>query len=292
MKIEAERISVCLALIFLLTGNSVAIAGEASSPQFNEERSKQEQIYQSTGDQRPDGYVIDRPLSRYAEALSPGFDRALWLLGPSDRWLDIGAGAGQAILDYVSPALIDGRLRSGGMAQAVAMSIEDRRNPAWNRTAENLKANTIRYLANKRLRDYTLEELGRFQLITDVIGGFSYVENLSRYMENVLGFLQLNGTFFTVLQDVHSEEGTNKPFYPNAAYLTVIKKPDGADLKVCDWLKSISCVAVTCELKPGWKPPIESYSIRKTCNEVKVPALDTIHFVAGTPPERRFQLAR
>jgi len=47
---------------------------------------------------------------------------------------------------------------------------------------------------------------------------------------------------------------------------------------------------VTCELKKGWRPPVEAFQVQKVCNEVKVPALTPVHYEAGTPPERRFVL--
>ena len=201
---------------------------------------------------------------------------------------------GPGILDYYAPRYdamhLEGRERRGKKAQAVAMSIEDRRTPLWHQTAASLEANQIQYLFGKRLREYSLEELGQFQVITDVLGGFSYTRYLSLFMEKVLGFLELNGNFYTLLQDVHSENGTNRPYYPDARFLTEIANADGSEVKVCSWLKSITCVEVTCELKAEWKPPIEVYRIHKVCNDVTVPALVPIHFEAGTPPERRFQL--
>lgn len=287
-----RRMLVWSVLPVLWLACTAAIAGEAVSPQFNEERAKQEQIYFSTGDKRPEGYVIDRTLASYKDALAAGFDALLSVLGPKDRWLDIGAGEGQAIIDYVTPGMVEGRAYFGGPAQAVALSIEDRRKPVWHSTAAGVGANRITYLANKRLRDYSPAEIGRFRLITDVIGGFSYVENLTLFMEKVLGLLEVNGSFFTVLQDVQSEAGTNKPYYANAPYLTTLKRADGSDITVCAWLKMISCVAVACELKTGWRPPIENYSVRKTCDEVRVPALSMTHFAAGTPPERTFRLGQ
>jgi hypothetical protein len=145
-------------------------------------------------------------------------------------------------------------------------------------------------LFGRRLREYSLEELGKFQVITDVLGAFSYTQYLSVFMEKALGFLELNGSLYTVLQDVHSESGTNRPFYPDASFLTEISSPDGSEVRICSWLKSISCVEVTCELKAESSPPIEMYRIRKVCNNVTVPGLVPIHFEAGTPPERRFQL--
>lgn len=263
-------------------------------PQINEELSKQETIYRSQGESTPDGYTIDRSLAIYANALSTGFARTLAALGPNDRWLDIGAGMGQAILDYYTPGKdltsTAGLEQRGKKARAVAISIEDRRTPLWRQTAASLEENKIRYLFNKRLREYSQDDLGKFQIITDVIGGFSYVSDLSLFMEKALGFLELNGSFYTVLQDVSSEAGTNQPYYKGAPYLTEIKKMDGAEVNVCSWLKSISCVEVSCELKSSWKPPVESFRIRKVCNDVNVPALLPTHFQAGTPPERRFQL--
>jgi hypothetical protein len=291
MKNAGIRVIALLILQALWVGTPHS--AEPGSALKTEEMSKQESIYRSQGEQRPEGYVIDRSLSMYNDALSSDFDRTLASLGPKDRWMDIGAGMGQAILDYSTPVYDLTHLeRRGKKAQAVAISIEDRRTAAWHQTAASLGGNQLQYFFNKRLREYSVAELGQFQLITDVIGGFSYVENLSLFMEKVLGFLGMNGSFYTVLQDVHSDEGTNKPFYAGAPYLTEIENADGSKVKICSWLKSITCVEVTCELKNGWKPPIEVYRIQKVCNNPTVPALVPTHFAAGTPPERKFQLKR
>ncbi len=271
-----------------------AHCADAGSSKFNDELLKQEKIYQSKEERVPAGYVIDRSLLDYSQTLSSDFDRALANLGPKDRWLDIGAGEGQAILDYYTPGYdlihLEGRERRGKKAQAVAISIEDRRTPLWHQTASSLGANQIQYFFDKRVRDYSLKELGRFQVITDLLGGFSYTEELSLFMEKVLGFLELKGIFYTLLQDVKSEDGTNRPFYANSPYLTEIANTDGSEVRVCPWLKSITCVEVSCELKAQWNPPIEVYRIHKVCNNVAVPALVRIHYEAGTPPERRYRL--
>jgi hypothetical protein len=264
------------------------------SPTIDQEVSKQEAIYQSQGEKVPEGYVIDRSLLAYASILSSEFDRSLANLGPTDRWLDIGAGEGRAILDYYTPRYdsmhLEGRERRGKKAQAVAMSIEDRRTPHWHKTAASLEANKIRYLSGRRLREYSSEELGQFQLITDVIGGFSYTQFLSLFMEKVLGILELNGRFYTLLLDVLPDNGTNRTLYPDTLFLTEIANADGSDVRVCSWLKSITCVEVTCESKTESKRPIEIVRIHKVCNSVTVPALVSLHYQAGTPPQRRFQL--
>ena len=289
-----SRIRTGVVLILQLLWLGISHAQDRGSHTFDEEASKQEAIYQSRGERVPQGYVIDRSLLSYTFTLSPEFDRSLASLGPTDRWLDIGAGQGEAVLDYYTSRYdsmhAEGRGRRGKKARAVAMSIEDRRTARWHETSTRLAADQLRYLYGRRLREYSLEELGQFQLITDVIGGFSYTRQLSMFVEKVLGVLELNGTFYTLLLDVLPEDKANRTLYPDTTFLTGIQDADGSDVKVCSWLKSIACVEVTCESRTESQRPIELYRIHKVCNNVMVPALAPIHFEAGTPPERRFQL--
>ena len=197
----AARLAV-LIIIMQALGLRTGWSQEPDQPRFDEEIAKQEKIYRSRGADRPAGYVINRGLSDYAELLPSGFCDALGRLGTSDRWLDIGAGQGQAILDYYAPpddAAPAGKCAwSGGLARAVAMSIEDRRTDKWRELAASL-GDYIRYLAGKSLRHYSLGELGKFQMITDVYGGFSYTEDLSRFMEKVLNLLEIGGDFYDVV---------------------------------------------------------------------------------------------
>ena len=197
MKTPGIRMFVLLILqtLWLATSHSA----DVSNPKIEEELLKQEGIYKSEGESKPEGYVINRGLLAYTEALSPGFARALANLGPKDRWLDIGAGEGQAILDYYNRSndVGDGesRERRGTEARAVAISIEDRRQPRWYQTAKSLDTNQIQYFFNKRMRDFSLDELGKFQVITDLLGGFSYTDQLSSFTEKVLQLLDLKGSF-------------------------------------------------------------------------------------------------
>lgn len=262
-------------------------------PQLHEEVAKQEGIYRSQGESIPSGYITGRGLGSYTQLLPSGFDAALRRLGPADRWLDIGAGSGQAILDYCAPeygrSRDNKRARPGGKARAVALSIEDRRTDLWRQRAAILESNQIQYLFGKRLRDYSREELGKFQMITDVYGGFSYTADLSLFMEKVIGFLDLKGSFYTLLQSVHLEDGKERP---QTWFLTELADAAGRDVTVCSWLKSITCVKVSCESKSSWETPTELIHIRKVCNNVSVPALKPLSYEAGTPPGRRFQLKR
>lgn len=277
-----------LFILFVVPSLWLGMLHAAESSQVDDEMRKQQEILKSEGDKKPAGYVINRGLDDYTDALAPDFHQRLRDLGPTDRWLDIGAGEGQAILDYYERAAPQGRAK----AKAVALSIEDRRQPKWHLTAARLEKDQIQYFFDKPLRKFSVNELGTFQIITDFLGGFSYTDELSSFMDKVLQLLSVKGSFYTLLQDVKSEEGSNQPYYANAPYLTEITDIAGSDVKVCSWLKRITCVEVTCELKPRWKPPVEIYRVHKVCDGINVPALTKTKFNAGTPPERRYQLKK
>jgi hypothetical protein len=167
------------------------------------------------------------------------------------------------------------------------MSIEDRRTEKWQQQAVSLGDGRIRYLSGKRLRQYSREELGKFQIITDVYGGFSYTEDLSGFVERALSLLETGGVFYTMVQDVHLEDGKDKL---TSGYLTELVDAAGRDVKVCSWLKQTTCVKVGCESKSDWDEPTELINIRKVCSDVSVPRMKLLKYAAGNPPGRRFQL--
>jgi SAM-dependent methyltransferase len=291
-KIAAARLSVVIAIAVQAVGAGAGWPQEPAQPRLDEEIAKQGKIYRSRGADVPSGYVTGRALSDYAELLSSGFCDALGSLGSSDRWLDVGAGAGQAILDYFAPTddkvPIEKCAGLAGRARAVALSIEDRRTDKWQQQAAILGADRIRYLSGKSLRHYSGEELGTFQIITDVYGGFSYTEDLSRFLEKVLSLLEIGGVFYTMVQSVHLEDGKDKL---DGSYLTELVDAGGRNVKVCSWLKQTACVKVGCESKGEWDAPTELINIRKVCSQVSVPRLKLLKYEAGYPPGRRFQLA-
>lgn len=277
--------AVCCACLMglLVLGVKTVSAMDRDLAPADEEVAKQENIYH--GRSENDGYVTSRGLTDYVTLLPSGFCDALARLGSSDRWLDVGAGAGYAILDYYR---LEKCNRPGIRARSVAMSIEDRRTEDWHKLAKGLGAGRLEYLAGKRLRQYSLAELGKFQLITDVYGGFSYSEDLSLFVETVLSLLETGGVFFTLVQSVRLEDGKDTP---DTVYLTEILDNDGKDVKVCPWLKTISCVQVACASKTDWSPT-EIINVRKVCSDVTVPGVKLLNFQAGNPPGRKFQLER
>ena len=291
-KTAGTRLAVLIGIVLQALGLAACSLQEPPQPRIDGEIAKQEKIYRGRGADVPSGYVTGRALSDYAELLPSGFCDALGSLGGSDRWLDVGAGDGQAVLDYYAPDDAAPAVKCapfGAKPRAVAMSIEDRRTDKWRLQAASLGNDRIRYLSGKRLREYSREELGKFQIITDVYGGFSYTEDLSQFVEKVLSLLEIGGVFYTMVQSVHLEDGKDKP---NTWYLTELVDAAGHDEKVCSWLKKIACVQVGCESKSDWNTPTELINIRKVCSDVSVPRMKLLKYDAGNPPGRRFQLER
>ncbi|MBM4264604.1 MAG: hypothetical protein FJ145_24660 [Deltaproteobacteria bacterium] len=65
--------------------------------------------------------------------------------------------------------------------------------------------------------------------------------------------------------------------------LTEILDAAGNGVKVCPWLKKISCAQVSCASKTEWSPT-ELIQVRKVCSAVSVPRVKLIKFEAGNPP--------
>jgi SAM-dependent methyltransferase len=291
-KTAATRLALVIVIVVQALGLGACSLQELAEPRLDEEITKQEKIFQRRGADVPSGYVTNRGLSDYAELLPTGFCDALSRLGSLDRWLDIGAGDGQAILDYYAPAddaaSAETCARPGGKARAVAMSIEDRRTDKWRERTASLGTDRIRYLTGKSLRHYSVEELGKFQIITDVFGGFTYTADLSQFVDKVLSLLEVGGGFYTLVPGVHLEGGDKLGTW----YLTELENAAGRPEKVCSWLKKTSCVQVTCESKSDWKRPTELIKVEKVCSDVSVPRMKLVEFKAGYPPDRRFQLEK
>ncbi len=277
-------------IVLLALGSTATARPQELTPsRLDEEIAKQQKIYDSRGADVPAGYITGRTLLSYIQLL-PGFCGALGALGSSDRWLDIGAGSGQAILDYYAPEADSAAKMcsgAGGRVRAVAISIEDRRTDKWLRQAASLGDGRMQYLAGRRLRQYAPEELGKFQVITDVFGGFSYTDDLSGFVERTLRLLETGGVFYTLIQSVHLEDGRENP---NTSYLTELADGSGRDVSVCSWLKRIGCVQVACESKSNWNAPTELINVKKVCGEVSVPRVRLVKYLAGDPPVRRFQM--
>jgi len=289
-----SKSAIVLLIAAILLCLAVVHAQVSSTEDIRKDLQKQDEIYRSQGGAVPKGYVTTRALAHYDELLPHGFPAVREALGPNGRWLDIGAGSGQAIVDFalrtrIAPQDDDyAEEVADARGRLVAISIEDRRLDAWRHAEGALRANEIRYIHGKRLRELAQEDLGRFDMITDVYGGFSYTDDLSAFTEKVLSFLDAGGSFFTVIQSVHLADGRERQ---QTWFLTEIADAAGRDVTPCAWLKRITCVEVECDSKSTWDPATELITVRKLCETTAVPQLIPISYEAGTPPGRKFLLA-
>ena len=76
---------------------------------------------------------------------------------------------------------------------------------AYDMTHYALHHYTPKSRFGKRLREYSPEEIGQFQVITDVMGGFSYTQDLSLFMEKTLG-AQLDRERVALLRALQRDE--------------------------------------------------------------------------------------
>ncbi len=122
---------------------------------------------------------------------------------------------------------------------------------------------------------------------TDVYGGFSDTEDLSLLLETVLSLLDVDGAFYTVVQNVDLEASKDNP---TKGYQTELVDAGRRGMKVCSWLKKTACARVVCESKNDWDSPSELINIRKVCSDVSITRMKLLQYQAGNPPSRRFQL--
>ena len=88
-----------------------------------------------------------------------------------------------------------------------------------------------------------------------------------------------------MMQSIHLETGRESP---DTWILTELQDRSGRQVKLCSWLKSVSCVKVSCESKAEWDAPTELIHVQKTCEPVAVPQTKLLTYEAGNPPGRRF----
>jgi hypothetical protein len=84
------------------------------------------------------------------------------------------------------------------------------------------------------------------------------------------------------------EDGTDKL---GTWYKTELVDAASRPVKVCSWLKQITCTRVRCESKTDWDEPTQLIEIRKVRSDCTVPRTNLVEYMAGTPPGRRFQIA-
>lgn len=190
-------------------------------------------------------------------------------LTEEDHWVDMGAGEGRAILQYLQDPTFPRK------AKVTAIAFK---KPVGSKHAEIESIDPgFRYLEGF-VEEMTREQIGSAKLITDVYGPLHYTKNFSEVLQVYVDLLQEGGEILTSGIFFHKEAATN-----------FVIKSDGAMISYREWLNSIPGLKVT-EIP---KPEIglsAALVIEKIAPEVKVPKLKLVRYESGSPPRRNFEV--
>lgn len=202
-------------------------------------------------------FRITAGLGDYRSAFGSGFSQKIAELGKEERWLDGGAGVGQAIADYYE---------EGGLAKTTAIGFEK----PEHETTEDLekRKGQFNYLSGKFFSEFDEErELEtretKLSVITDYNGILSYTRTLSQDLQKYLNNLKVGGTLYTFF------------------YATI----NNGAVTEFEWLNRIEGVTVT-QTKGG-------FQIVKDEAVVEVPELTLVkheHTKTANIPNRSFTL--
>lgn len=220
-------------------------------------------------------YVHTRTLNpaHYSESygglLDPTFIDTLYS-PKTQRWLDVGAGEGMALIDYLYGV--------AGGASVVGITVEtDWRYNGFRIQAARDFPGRFRFYKGKYLEDpsYSPETLGHFDIVTDVYGAFSYSNTVDVVLQKIGDLLKVGGHFFTVYK----------------ADTFFIYDSKGNNIPINQWINSGSCLAIVpreySKLNMGnEEPPLH---IVKTCEKVSVPPLKLSGFQSDSPPTRKYE---
>lgn len=127
------------------------------------------------------GFTTSRTLAEYNSAFK--LRPILAKMTSKHRWLDSGAGRALAQLEYLS------LFKSSALDSPELIALAYKK--PWFVTSNKKK---FKYLGGRKLEDYSILELGKFELITDFLGPLSYSKNPAQVLNIYLDMLNVDGT--------------------------------------------------------------------------------------------------
>lgn len=199
-------------------------------------------------------FVTGRNLSDYRQGFHNDFTTSLQSLKANETWIDLGAGKGNAAIDYLKETT-EPRLRANVLLIAYKL---DR----WFGIPKfNSKLSVIE---GKLFEEIPSVQLPRATLITDFFGVLSYTRDLSRSLSLVFDRLEIGGELY-----VHTLNASTLIDFQNKVY------------SITDFLKSIDGIKV--EGKFG------ILKITKMADDVQIPELRLTRLDEEVvPPFRRY----
>lgn len=246
-------------------------------------------------------YEFGRSFSDYVDLLSPSqatlqnrrpFYDVACSLGTQQRWLDVGAGAGVAITDYFLRPIQDHRGKktlyqcSGYQyAEVVGITVEDQKNEHMKQIISSI-GSKIKFFTGKYFEDFLPEELGTFDLISDVYGAVAYSPKLDVVLRKAGNLLRANGYFMTLLEPKEDRRTNNpdkKEIYEDKGSLQIFSRQNQY-ITLNDWFGNFRCLKLIEPINED-RPVI---ILKKVCDDVYVPDLILEKIFDGSPPVRQY----
>jgi SAM-dependent methyltransferase len=213
-------------------------------------------------------FEINRSLDSYLETFSkrdrhaPQLEKSLQQLKPGQVWLDGGAGNAIALRQY---------LQEGGLARVIGVGYEAPLDPGYSKFIRTPEAGKFTYHSGRLFEQIPNQELGRVDLITDLVGIASYTKSLDVTLKKYLELLKPGGEAYIQLSETRTR---------------LINKR-GQPVSLVDYLQGIQGAEID-KMGEG------IFRLRKKTDRVRVPALSIRpekYDERTVPPLREFLVA-
>jgi SAM-dependent methyltransferase len=258
-------------IIFLIALSSSAAVGHNCRFLFDPSVKSQFEILQSLDNQSLQVLKINKSLSKNNFTTSRNltdYDSVFKLrpllakMTAKQRWLDSGAGRAIAQLEYLSLF----KKYEFSSPQLVALAYKK----PWFVTSKKIN---FKYLSGRKLEDYTTTELGKFDLITDFFGPFSYTENAIQVLNVYLDILNVGGTLKIYFTSPHN----------------VVYNKNNEIVSLETWLiQNLNKNSISDAFEVTFEKGTLTV-IRKKEQVFKLPALELNYFYADLPPIRKYK---
>jgi hypothetical protein len=211
-------------------------------------------------------FQTERSLHEYMINCGPLLAPALArIITRGGAWLDVGSGHVAAMAEF--------RRRAGNVGRLVAVTAGPFDVSHGYKHTFSPPPNVL-CLPNRRIETVFPAEVGRFEVVTDVLGALSYCDQPDVVLRRMLELAQVGGLVF----------------FSTGFGATTLSGRDGSALSWEDWLRPASGARL---LETGLCDEYgvnQWFVLEKTSQAVGVQRLALESFVAGKPPVRRYRL--
>jgi hypothetical protein len=245
------------------------------------------------------GFVTNRGFAEYNRLLGlepeiASLDQTLQNLPKNSYWIDAGAGYGAAFKTVFSDPRFNHISQMLGLSFAAPMGL----NIHALQTESNgrIKYLETGYLENHIESEFLSEQIRPFQnkadLITDIFGPISYTSDLDKVLNIYFKLLKKNAKLrflYTVTEGAPKDIDTDKIFDHR---LNLISGSQNSVKFLFDQVRGIKHqILIKDQIKTTYKTTtVFLIEIQKISDVVIVPQIETVNFVAGTPPYRFFKV--